>query len=123
MADRDDIVEHHHGGDSAQSHSNDPVKIADMIENADKTVAVASNEDSSSSNSVDVEANNPPARRRRWYVLLNPLAWSRTPPVPTQRLESRERSAGILSILTFQWITPLMTVSCLLSSLLDSADC
>jgi len=41
---------------------------------------------------------------------LNPLKRN-PPPVPTERQQSREYTANIFSKLTFQWISPLMSVS------------
>jgi ATP-binding cassette, subfamily C (CFTR/MRP), member 1 len=47
--------------------------------------------------------------KRSWSSRLNPLKRN-PPPVPKEREISREYKAGRLSRLTFQWITPLMTV-------------
>lgn len=46
-----------------------------------------------------------------WYSRLNPL--KRKPiPIPEERnVVSGEYRAGFLSLLTFQWMSPLMTVS------------
>ncbi|KAG6010759.1 hypothetical protein E4U21_004147 [Claviceps maximensis] len=44
-----------------------------------------------------------------WYKQKNPLRWGRPPPVPKERIISREHEAGFFSKLTFQWMTPLMT--------------
>lgn len=51
----------------------------------------------------------PPASKP-WYKQKNPLRWGSIPPVPRERTVSREHRAGLLSKLTFQWMTPLMTV-------------
>ncbi|KAH7318562.1 ABC transporter family protein [Stachybotrys elegans] len=48
------------------------------------------------------------AEKKPWYKNLNPFRWGAPPPVPEERLESRESSAGLLSKLTFQWMAPLM---------------
>ena len=54
---------------------------------------------------ADSEPNAKPAKRS-W----NPL--KRNPqPIPTERSISREYTAGFFSRLTWQWITPVMTVS------------
>jgi len=45
-----------------------------------------------------------------WSKRLNPLKRN-PPPVPTERQPSREYSANFFSKLTFQWISPLMSVS------------
>lgn len=51
----------------------------------------------------------PPAKP--WYKQINPLRWGGIPAVPKERIVSREYTAGFFSKLTFQWMTPLMTVS------------
>ncbi|KAL9612812.1 MAG: hypothetical protein Q9167_002595 [Letrouitia subvulpina] len=45
-----------------------------------------------------------------WYKRLNPLKRRTPPPVPKERIVSREYNAGFLSMLTFQWMAPLMHV-------------
>ncbi|KAI9764254.1 MAG: hypothetical protein M1839_005970 [Geoglossum umbratile] len=47
---------------------------------------------------------------RRWYRRLNPLTWGPRPLVPEERRVSPEYKASILSVLTFQWMAPLMKV-------------
>ncbi|KAI1438241.1 ABC transporter family protein [Xylaria sp. CBS 124048] len=54
------------------------------------------------SHSVPVET------KRVWYKTPNPLMWGTIPPVPKERLVSREASAGFFSRLTFQWMAPFM---------------
>lgn len=46
-----------------------------------------------------------------WYKTPNPLRWGGVPPVPEERIVSREYKAGFFSQLTFQWMAPLMSVS------------
>ena len=48
---------------------------------------------------------------RPWYRKLNPLRWGDIPQIPEERMVSREGKAGFWSQLTFNWMTPLMTVS------------
>ena len=48
--------------------------------------------------------------RKKWYKRLNPLKRRAKPPVPQERKVSREYNASFLSLLTFQWMAPLMTV-------------
>ena len=45
-----------------------------------------------------------------WSKRLNPLKRN-PPPVPKERQQSREYTANFFSKLTFQWISPLMSVS------------
>ena len=44
-----------------------------------------------------------------WYRRLNPLKWSKEPPIPKKRVVCPEYNAGFFSMLTFQWMSPLMT--------------
>ena len=50
-----------------------------------------------------------PQKRPPWYKRLNPLKRSNKPPVPKERRISREYGAPFLSLLTFQWMAPLMS--------------
>ena len=52
----------------------------------------------------------PPPRKRTLRDKLDPLKHKNLPPVPEERTPSREYSAGFFSKLTFQWISPLMSV-------------
>ena len=52
-----------------------------------------------------------PRKKKPWYKRLNPLKRSVKPPVPRERTVSREYTAGFFSMLTFQWMSPLMSVS------------
>ncbi|KAK3180956.1 ATP-binding cassette transporter yor1 [Lecanicillium sp. MT-2017a] len=44
-----------------------------------------------------------------WHKKLNPLKWGGVPPVPEERIISREHGASFFSKLVFNWMTPLMT--------------
>lgn len=46
-----------------------------------------------------------------WYRKINPLRWSKPPPVPKERTMSREYTASFLSLVYFMWMSPLMSVS------------
>ena len=50
-----------------------------------------------------------PKEVKPWYKRLNPLKRSIKPPVPKERRISREYGAPFLSLLTFQWMAPLMS--------------
>ena len=50
-----------------------------------------------------------PQKSPPWYKRLNPLKRSIKPPVPKERRISREYGAPFLSLLTFQWMAPLMS--------------
>ncbi|KAL9042596.1 MAG: hypothetical protein Q9214_003730, partial [Letrouitia sp. 1 TL-2023] len=45
-----------------------------------------------------------------WYERLNPLKRRTPPPIPKERIVSREYNAGFFSMLTFQWMAPIMHV-------------
>ncbi|SLM36235.1 abc transporter [Lasallia pustulata] len=49
-----------------------------------------------------------PKEKKPWYRNLNPLKWGKEPPVPKERIVSREYGANFFSMLTFQWMAPLM---------------
>ena len=49
-------------------------------------------------------------KARPWYRKMNPLRWGGIPPVPEERIVSREYKAGFFSKLIFQWMAPFMTV-------------
>ena len=49
--------------------------------------------------------------KKPWYKNFNPLRWGGVPPVPETRAVCREYNAPFLSLVYFQWIAPLMTVS------------
>ncbi|GMG23351.1 unnamed protein product [Aspergillus oryzae] len=46
----------------------------------------------------------------QWFK-LNPLRSSKTPPVPQERQVSREYGANLASLITFQWVNPIVKVS------------
>ena len=48
-------------------------------------------------------------KKKPWYKRLNPLKKSVKPPIPKERSVSREYGASFLSLLTFQWMAPLMS--------------
>lgn len=51
-----------------------------------------------------------PAAKKPWYKTPNPLRWGAIPPIPEKRQPSREYTASWWSLLTFQWMAPLMNV-------------
>jgi len=54
-------------------------------------------------------------QKKPWYKNPNPLKWGKVPPVPKERIVSREYDAGFFSRLIFQWMAPVMSVSTPLS--------
>ncbi|KAJ5287805.1 hypothetical protein N7478_003491 [Penicillium angulare] len=69
---------------------------------------------------LDVMSFESPKKKQKWYNRLNPVRWQTPPPVPEERSVSREYGAGFFSIITFQWMSPLMNVGYLRS--LDLQD-
>jgi ATP-binding cassette subfamily C (CFTR/MRP) protein 1 len=57
-----------------------------------------------------------PQKRKKWYKNPNPLKWGKVPEVPKERGPSREYNAGFFSVITFQWMAPLMSVCTILVS-------
>ena len=47
--------------------------------------------------------------KKSWYRRLDPLQWRKVPPVPTERTVCPEYGAGFFSMLTFQWMSSIMT--------------
>jgi ABC-type multidrug transport system fused ATPase/permease subunit len=62
------------------------------------------------SRSASDEADVQPMQKKKWYRRLNPLRLQKIPPVPTERSVSHEHGASIFSIISFQWMSPLMKV-------------
>lgn len=56
------------------------------------------------------ESNVEPPKKP-WYKYYNPLRWGKIPPVPETRQVCREYNAPFLSLVYFQWMAPLMSVS------------
>ena len=60
---------------------------------------------------VDIQESN---KKRKWSERMNPFKRKIKPPVPKERVVSREHNAGFFSLLTFHWMAPLMKVRLLL---------
>ncbi|KAH8809406.1 ABC multidrug transporter-like protein [Xylogone sp. PMI_703] len=92
----------HHGDDSEK----DPEKDAEQAKtaNLELTRSYATSALTRTDSHVDVAAQKKP-----WYKNPNPLRWGKIPPVPEQRGVSREYQASFLSMVYFQWISPIMT--------------
>ncbi|KAK2767541.1 hypothetical protein FQN54_003698 [Arachnomyces sp. PD_36] len=59
----------------------------------------------------DAESMAPakPQPKAKWYRKINPLRLRRIPPVPEERQVSKEYGAGFFSVVTFQWMSSIMT--------------
>lgn len=65
---------------------------------------------SGTSSEEDVVERKDATNTMPWYKRLNPLRRNTKPPIPQERGVSPEYGASFLSLLTFQWMSPLMTV-------------
>ncbi|KAI1199553.1 P-loop containing nucleoside triphosphate hydrolase protein [Nemania serpens] len=66
--------------------------------------------DASTITRTTTRASGPTASKKPWYKTPNPLMWGSVPPVPKEKQESGEAKAGFFSKLTFNWMTPFMSV-------------
>lgn len=82
-------------------------KEANVLTRKTTTISTAESSDDGMGKAAG-EATKPP--RKTWSEKLNPLKYRKIPPVPKERIVSREHGASLWSKLTFQWITPIMTV-------------
>ncbi|OCL11568.1 hypothetical protein AOQ84DRAFT_229156 [Glonium stellatum] len=57
-----------------------------------------------------VDAKSEASGRKKWYQRLNLLKRRKKPSVPEVRQVSREYHAGFFSLMTFQWMAPLMSI-------------
>ena len=58
-----------------------------------------------------VDVKSEASGKKKWYRRLNLLKRRKKPEIPETRQVSREYHAGFLSLLTFQWMASLMSVS------------
>ena len=91
------------GSDSDISSSDQEKKETRPVVN--RTLTTTTTTSSMSAETRDAE----PQKKPPWYKRLNPLKRSTKPPVPKERRISREYGAPFLSLLTFQWMAPLMS--------------
>ena len=71
--------------------------------------AISSATTATQASSLAYVPSEAPTEKKPWHKRLNPLRRGKKPPVPEERAVSREYNAGFLSMLTFQWVNPLMT--------------
>lgn len=85
----------------------------DEIQNEPIRPQLAATKSYATDTSVATGLTTPPAHNanKPWYKNLNPLRWGAVPPIPKERIVSREYKAGFFSRMTFQWMGPLMAVS------------
>lgn len=93
-----------HMGYGGEPSSSDPEKQHDL--GAARTITQTT---TYSAAALESPASNSTGKKP-WYKNLNPLKRGKAPPVPAERTVSKEYGASFLSILTFQWMAPLMKV-------------
>ncbi|KAJ5681964.1 uncharacterized protein N7477_001904 [Penicillium maclennaniae] len=90
-----------------------PEPLTQVVVADNEKVQAASSDQSASGDSTEAKAPDnalQPPDKRKWNRKLNPLRWATPPPVPEERAPSREYGASFFSIVTFQWMSPLMRV-------------
>lgn len=70
------------------------------------SVSADSDEHDGASSKQDGQTEKP-----KWYRRLNPIRLQKAPPVPAERGVSPEYGTNFFSLLSFQWMAPLMHVS------------
>jgi len=91
-----------HTASEEDAHKNDKKPTFDRTKSYATVTSVVTRTDSH----VD-----DPAQKQSWHRKLNPLRWGGIPPVPETRKVCREYNAPFLSLVYFQWVAPLMSVS------------
>lgn len=99
-------------GSESDYPSFDPEK--QLSPKATRTVTQTSN---TSSLTVEPQGSHVQENKSTWYRRLNALKSRREIPVPKERAVSREYGASFFSMLTFQWMAPLMKVNLLLQAI------
>lgn len=94
------------GGESARHSLSEKEYVEEKRPQLQQTKSYAT------ANSVTTRAeSNVVQPKKPWYKNLNPLRWGGIPPVPETRKVSREYNAPFLSLVYFQWMAPMMSVS------------
>ncbi|EOD49308.1 putative abc multidrug transporter protein [Neofusicoccum parvum UCRNP2] len=91
--------------DAGEKHASDTKHQPGVVKRASYSSDV-----SSSDGGLETKSQSTQDQHDSWLDRANPLKKSNKPPVPTQRDVSREHGAGFFSLLTFQWMAPLMSV-------------
>jgi ATP-binding cassette subfamily C (CFTR/MRP) protein 1 len=103
-----DFIEVTTPGDSA-SHS---LSEKGHVEKEDKRPALQQTKSyATTTSAVTRTESNVQPPKKPWYKNYNPLRWGGIPPVPETRQVCREYNAPFLSLVYFQWMAPLMSVS------------
>lgn len=95
---------------AAMSAPPDPLPQAVVVDEEKLQAADSSRSASGDEAKASDMTLQPPVPKKKWRQRMNPLRWQTPPPVPDERTPSREYGASFLSIITFQWMSPLMRV-------------
>jgi ATP-binding cassette subfamily C (CFTR/MRP) protein 1 len=97
-----------HGQSSSHTASEVEPTGNDKRPAIDRTKSYATN--TSAVTRTDSHVDEPP-QKPPWHRKFNPLRWGGIPPVPETRKVCREYNAPFLSLVYFQWVSPLMSAS------------
>ena len=91
-----------HGGPESNDSDLQQGKEKEGGEDMHRTMTAMTN-----ASTMSVESQS--KEKKPWYTRLNPLKRSIKRPIPKERAVSMEHRASFLSLLTFQWMAPLMS--------------
>lgn len=108
-------------GSANDTHTSDPVATEPLqvvVSNSDSVSSdpeekkrLTASRTLTTTTTASTVTPEPEARGKKpWYRSLNPLKSRRKPPVPKERVISREYGASFLSMLTFEWMSPVMRI-------------
>ncbi|EEA21837.1 ATP-binding cassette transporter yor1 [Talaromyces marneffei ATCC 18224] len=89
---------------AATTADNEKLALHKLEATSSRTSSIASD----GSIEQDAPGKEATAQKRKWYRKLNPLRLRKIPPVPEERSVSHEYGTNILSVILFQWMSPLM---------------
>ena len=106
-------------GAVSDTHTSEPVATEPLqvvVSDSDSTSSEPKDKDLptasrtlTATTTTSTQATEPESRAKKpWYKSLNPLKSRAEPPIPKERIVSREYGASFLSLLTFQWMAPIM---------------
>ena len=106
-------------GAANDTHTSEPVATEPLelvVSDSDSTSSEPKSKDRptalrtlTSTTTTSTQVPEPESRAKKpWYKSLNPLKSRTKPPIPKERRVSPEYGASFLSLLTFQWMAPIM---------------
>jgi ATP-binding cassette, subfamily C (CFTR/MRP), member 1 len=96
-----------------QNQEDESIAVAAQLGAEKHVISKVGLSSSASEGDFDQDASPSATERakRTWRQKLNPLRLQKIPPVPQERIVSREYGANFFSAISFQWVFPLMNVS------------